>query len=914
MTPTSTRKTFARGRLLPIALALTTAVGLTAAAAESAAGSVFDAAPAAAVGHLTGQVNPFIGTENFGNTFPGAAAPFGMVQVSPDTGGQGGYDYKGKSIYGFSQTHLSGVGCDVVGELPIMPTTGAVTTGDYAVYASPFSHSDETSTPGYYQVGLSKYGVNAELTATDRTGWQRFTFPSGHSHNVLFNTGHANMPVLDSDIRVIGDHTLEGKVHDGGFCAGHDQHTVYFTADFDKPFLSYGTWAGAKINRDARTATDGRGSKGAWVSFGSSTAQVTLKVGLSYTGIAGARANLQAETGSSYDFDAIRTALTARWNSRLSLATVQGGTHDRQVAYYTSLYHSMLHPNLAGDVDGSYDGFDNTIHRATEYTPRQNFSLWDTYRTQNQLLELLAPQVARDDALSLLAIGREGGWLPRWALANSETNIMTGDPVTPTLVELWSKGFLAGHEAEAYTLLRKNATKLPPADSPYNGRAGVVQYGKLGYLPSGLTLGKDCPDHGGDNDCTPAASATLEYSAADAALSTMAAALGHHTDAQQFAARGRWYRNLWDRRIEQFRPRLANGGFLAPYDAVSGSRGFHESGAYQYTWLVPQDPAGLVSLLGGRTAAEKRLDDFFAYPELVADPARTARTDWVSSAYDYYAKTTYNPNNEPDLLAPYMYLWTGAPAKTSTVIRAAYTLFTTGPDGMTGNDDLGEMSSWYVMSSLGIYPTMSGSNDFVLTTPQFPLTTVTIGRNGVTQGGTLRISAPGVDDTDRYITAAKVDGRWTQRGWLSWDAIRHGGSLAYAVSATPGSWATRIQDAPPSLPGMNDRRTTLSASAPGATAPTGTLTVRLTGSVVAQWPHRRPVTQRVTGPAGWGIRPATSTVAVRSDGLPTGVDTPVTISIPPGTAAGSYPVTFRFTAPGMGSLTRNALVTLKDAR
>ncbi len=326
MISTSTRGTSARRRLIAIALALTTAVGLTVAAAGSAGG----AAPQAALVDRTGLVNPFIGTENFGNTFPGASAPFGMVQVSPDTGGQGGYDYHGTSIHGFSQTHLSGVGCGVVGELPIMPTTGAVTTGDYATYASPFSHADETSTPGYYRVGLAKYGINAEMTATDRTGWQRYTFPTGTAHNVLFNTGQANMPVLDSDIRVIGDHTLEGKVHDGGFCAGHDQHTVYFTAEFDKPFSSYGTWAGSTLSSGARDAANGSGNKGAWVSFGSSAAQVTLKVGLSYTGLGGARANLRAETGSGYDFDATRAALKARWNKQLSSPPSPGApTTDR---------------------------------------------------------------------------------------------------------------------------------------------------------------------------------------------------------------------------------------------------------------------------------------------------------------------------------------------------------------------------------------------------------------------------------------------------------------------------------------------------------------------------------------------------------------------------------------------------------
>jgi predicted alpha-1,2-mannosidase len=871
--------------------------------------------PPPAAGDLTQLVNPFVGTENFGNTFPGASAPFGMVQVSPDTGGQGGYDYKGSSIYGFSQTHLSGVGCGVVGELPIMPTTGAMTTGNYSSYASPFSHDDETATPGYYRVGLSRYDIDAELTATDRTGWQRYTFPSGSDeHNVVFNTGHANMPVMDSEIHVVGDRTLEGKVHDGGFCAGHDQHTVYFTATFDRPFTSFGTWTGSTLTAGARDAADGSGSRGAWVSFGAATAQVTVKVGLSYTGLDGARKNLTAETGTGFDFDATRAALTQRWQQQLGLATVTGGPHERQVAYYTSLYHAMLHPNLAGDVDGSYYGFDNAVHKAVGYTPRQNFSLWDTYRTQNELVELLAPQVARDDALSLLAIGREGGWLPRWALANSETNIMTGDPVTPTLVELWSKGFLAGHEQEAYALLKANATELPPADSPYNGRSGVAYYDKLGYIPFGLQRGKDCPDHGGDNDCDHPASATLEYAAADASLATMAGALGHDADARMFAERGRWYRNLWDDRIDQFRPRTSDGTFLTPYDPVSGDTAFHESGAYQYTWLVPQDPAGLVSLLGGRSATEKRLDDFFAYDKLLADPAGTVRNDWVNSPYDYYARTTYNPNNEPDLIAPYVYAWAGAPAKTATVNRAAYTLFTTGPDGMTGNDDLGEMSSWYVMSSLGIYPTMSGADWFVINTPQFPAATVQVGRYGHSQGGTLRITAPGVSDQTRYITTATVNGRPSSRTWVSWDTIRTGGSLAYGVSTTPSAWGTHPSDAPPSVdPRADDQRVALSATASSAVAPTDAKSVVLTGSVVGQWPGTRAVTQSVTVPAGWEAMPATRHITVHSNGLPIGIDTAVSVSVPAGAQAGTYPVTFRFTAPGAAPVVRAVSVTLEDA-
>ena len=296
---------------------------------------------------------------------------------------------------------------------------------------------------------------------------------------------------------------------------------------FSRPFTSHGAWRGSTPTPGATDAA-GSGGNGAWVTFDASTQHdVVLKVGISYTGLAGARANLAQETGSSYDFDKTRTALHDTWLKYLNTVEVGGGSQDRQTAFYTALYHAQLHPNLAGDVDGSYAGFDGRTHQAADYTPYQNFSLWDTYRPQNQLLELLHPDVVRNVALSLVAAGRDGGWLPRWALANSETNIMTGDPVTPFLVEAWSKGLLHGHEQEAYALLRANATSLPPADSQYNGRTGQPFYADRGYIPSGLKRGSDCADKGGDNDCDHPASATQEYALADAALALMAQGLGH---------------------------------------------------------------------------------------------------------------------------------------------------------------------------------------------------------------------------------------------------------------------------------------------------------------------------------------------------------------------------------------------------
>ncbi|MDX8048772.1 GH92 family glycosyl hydrolase [Lentzea sp. BCCO 10_0798] len=855
-------------------------------------------------------VNPFVGTQNFGNTFPGASVPFGMVQVSPDTGGQGGYDYKATSIYGFSQTHLSGVGCGVMGELPVMPTVGSVDNVDINAYKSDFSHSDEAAQPGYYRVGLPRYGVNAELTATQRTGWQRYTFPSSGAANVLFNTGRSNQTVLDSEIHVVGDRTIEGRVRNGRFCAGKDEHTVYFTATFDRPFASFGAWRGSVPTPGVRDAA-GTGGNGAWVTFDATADRdVVLKLGLSYTGIEGARKNLAAEA-PSHDFDAAVAAAKDVWKKQLDAVRVSGGPRDRQVAFYTALYHSVLHPNLAGDVDGRYMGFDGKVRTASGYTPYQNFSLWDTYRPQNQLLQILEPKVARDVALSVVASGRDGGWLPRWALASSETNIMTGDPVTPFLVEAWSKGLLKGYEEETYNLLRANATSLPPADSPYNGRSGVTYYSDRGYIPSGLELGKDCAHKGGDNDCVHPASATLEYSAADASLALMAKGLGKKADARMFADRGQWYRNLWDSSIGQFRPRTTAGTWLTPYNPVDASHQFHEGGAYQYQWLVPQDPAGLVSLMGGRRETEKRLDSFFAYDKLLVDPAGTARHDWITEPYDYYGKPTYNPNNEPDLLAPYMYLWSGTPSKTATVVRAAMTLFTTGPDGMTGNDDLGTMSAWYVFSSLGLYPTFNGADFLALSSPQFESATVRIGQHG-SQGGTLNVSARGVSDTNRYIKSVSFGGRDVRKTWLSWTSLQRGGKLTHEVSAKPSSWGTGRGDEPPSLnDGNADSRRALSASLRNSeiVVPTSdsaqSLTLQL--DVLAQSPGATSVRPVVTAPDGWKVSGAKPFVIV-SRHLPTQRTVPLTLSVPAGVAAGSYEVSVQ-----VESVTVKAVVEVKPA-
>jgi predicted alpha-1,2-mannosidase len=754
---------------------------------------------AAVPADLTPLVNPLIGTQKEGNTFPGAALPFGMVQVSPDTGWGTGYNYDHTKIWGFSQTHLSGVGCAAGTEVPLMPTVGAVNSNDPATYGQTLNHGSETATAGYYRVGMPN-GVTAELTAMPRTGWQRYTFPSSTQANVLFNTAEVKGNqgnATTSAVSIVGSDTVEGSVTASGFCSSSPAHTVYFSARFSRPFASFGTWNGTTFSGGSRSSS-GTGAKGGWVTFNTTAdAVVTVKLALSYTGLAGARNNLATEAnGVGFNFDTVKQSAHDIWNTKLHKAEVDGGTTDRQVAFYTSLYHSLLHPNLASDVDGQYMGFDNVVRTASGYTPYQTFSLWDTYRAQNQLVALLEPQVARDYALSLLAVDRELGWLPRWSLYNSETNTMTGDPVTPFLVDLWARGLLNGYESQFYTALRKNANGTPPTGLGLNGRNGNSYYTTGGYIPTGVSCS---PAHLFDNDCQYPASSTLEYAAADSSLAIMAQALGNTADAAMFNARGQNYRNIFDSSTGFFRPRNANGTWLSPYSPTDGAHKFHEAGAYQYQWLVPQDPDGLIGLLGGKPQANTRLDQFFAYSDLLTDPSGTARNKWVNGAYDYYSFTTYNPNNEPDLLAPYTYLWTGQPYKTATVVRAAFSLFTNAANGMTGNDDLGTMSAWYVFSSLGLYPLMNGANFYGITTPQFPTARVTVGSYGSQQGGVLNISAPGVTDSNRYIATASLGGTAFTKTWLSHADIAHGATVSYTVGSSPSSWGTAATDVPPSV-------------------------------------------------------------------------------------------------------------------
>ncbi|MFD4344421.1 GH92 family glycosyl hydrolase [Streptomyces coelicoflavus] len=758
-----------------------------AAAALLASALAVPAAQAAPDGPLTDLVNPFIGTENEGNTYPGAAVPFGMVQFSPDTGHNTGYDHSDTHIRGFSLVHLSGVGCGLGGDLPVLPTTGDVTETDYAKYAASFSHDDEEASPGYYRVGLDS-GVDAELTVTERTGVQRYTFPATDKANVLLNAGQSLHRNISAEVEVLDSRTVRTAITGSGFCQDTKPYTVYTITRFDRPFASYGTWDDGTVTAGSKTGGDG-----AYVRFDTTKDRtVEATTALSYVDARGAARNLRAEGGHS--FDHVRRGAQRTWEKRLEDVRVRGGDDTLRRTFYSSLYRSFLAPNVGSDVDGRYTGWDQEIHRAKGFTYYQNWSLWDTYRTQSQLLSLLAPREARDMAISVIKIDEESGWLPKWGYGTVETNIMTGDPVTPFLTNAYQQGLLHGWEEKAYRALKKNADGVPPTDSPAVGREANREYLADGFAPyvKGRPHAKP-----GDSDYDHGASATLEYALSDAMLSRMARDLGHDADAERYAERAQSYRNVFDPSTGFFRARDAEGAFTGPADPAQ-SEGFHEGTSWQYQWLVPQDLPGMIDLIGGTAAANERLDSFFAYDRLLADPAKTAREVWVNGPYDYYNADKYNPQNEPDLIAPYTYLSTGQPWKTTDVVHAALTLFTDTPTGMTGNDDLGTMSAWNVLSSIGIFPIQPGYDTWGLSTPVFDRVDLTLDRRYYPRGA-LTITAPGTSDTDRYVQSARADGSAYARTWLTTDALRSVRSLAFTVGPQPSGWGTSTEAVPPPL-------------------------------------------------------------------------------------------------------------------
>jgi predicted alpha-1,2-mannosidase len=722
-------------------------------------------------------VRPFAGTQS-GGTFPGAALPFGMVQYSPNTvqPGGGGYSYAHPRTWGFGATHLSGPGCPAMGEAVSMPTTGPVKSVEVTRQLATFSHASEQASPGYYAVNLSPSGVHAELTATTRTGWARLTYPPTRRANVIVDPGAGFRGVRAAQVRIAGSNTVEGSVQAWGYwnsCAvrGPNLYTVHFLMKFDRPFTAFGVGRGSRIRPGRRFA---RGADaGAYVTFDTAAdpRPIVAKVGISFVDAAGARRNLLAETGGGYDFDAVRAKASEAWNSLLGRVTVAGGAEQQIETFYTALYHALLHPSVFSDADGRYTGFDDRIHRATgAQTHYTAFSLWDTYRSQQQVIDLLAPERVADMVRSLLDDQHRAGWLPKWVYGHFYSNALIGDPAANVIADAYLKGLLHGEDARrAYAAALHNATDMP-LDSPIEGRTGLDDYINRGFVT-----------YRAPGDQMFAGSLNLEYALNDCALALMARRLDRVADWRYLLRRAKRYRSTIDASAGFARARGADGAFLTPFRARS-RHGFKEGSAWQYTWLAPQDVGGLAAKLGGQAAALEKLDRFFAYGQVAADASR-ARALWRGTA-------RYSPRNEQDLQAPYLYDYLGQPWKTQAAVRGAERLYTTAPNGLPGSDDLGALSGWYVLSALGIYPVTAGDDHYALTTPLFDHVELSLER-GYYPGGPIVIDAPGASVGQRYLRAAILDGAPLLTSQIPHAALTRGAHLAFALGSNPDpTWAT----------------------------------------------------------------------------------------------------------------------------
>ena len=712
---------------------------------------------------LAQYVDPMIGTAAPGFVVPGASTPFGMTQVSPDTGGEfaySGYLYTDPTINGFSNIHLSGPGVKKAGDIPLMPTVGPVTSSNAMANASPYDHATEKAEAGFYGVRLGN-GTGVELTATTRTGLQRYTFPPVPQANVLMDVSRSVEGVHAGSFEVVDADTVRGWAR--------GRYPVFFEADFDRPFASYGTYVGEKLSPGSKIAT-GKGA-GGWVSFDALTSrQVTAKVGISFVDADGARRNLDAEAAS---FDAARANARTAWNRELAKVQVTGGTLLDQRTFYTALYHSLLHPNVFNDVDGRYVGFDGQVHDAIGRQQYANFSSWDTYKAQNQLLASIWPDRYKDMLLSLLADAREGGRLPRWGEQNLDAAHMSGDPAIPTIVDGYCRGVLDGVDPAEIEALYAEMTELVDRREQ--------AWTERGYLPLQTS--------------SRGAGTTLEYGVADFSLALMSDALGKTADAERYAGLATNYRTLLDPETKWIRPRNADGSWLTPFDPATDETGFQEGNSWQYSWLAPHDSRGLFDRMGGDAKAVERLDTHFSEAVGSKVPVAVAEAQNRATLFGLVYRTNqYAPGNEHDLQTSWMYAFARQPWKVQSVQRQIQGVFRPTIDGLPGNDDLGSLSAWYVWSALGLGPVTPGAPLYVVGSPMFEKAVLDLpGKKSIT------VLAPGASLVGKYVQAATLGGAPLDRAWVTHDQLRKGGTLTLQMGTSPNtSWATSAAAVPPS--------------------------------------------------------------------------------------------------------------------
>lgn len=687
---------------------------------------------------LLGYVNPFVGTGGHGHTFPGATAPFGMVQLSPDTRLEGwdgcsGYHYTDSVVYGFSHTHLSGTGVSDYGDVLLMPNTGNVQfdngykTGVDSGYASRFAKSTEKASPGYYAVSLQDYNIDVELTASPRAGMHRYTLPGGEFH-VMLDLEHRDM-LLDYQLTQTGPEEVSGFRFSKAWAV--DQR-IFFVAEFSKPI--------------SKVAFNEKKTKAA-IHF-EPTTELIVRVGISAVSVENARENLHAEI-DHWDFDRTRSETEKLWRAQLGAIEVEGGTSEERAVFYTALYHTMLAPNLFSDVNGEYRGMDGQFHRANHnvYTV---FSLWDTFRALHPLFTIIERERTTDFIKTFLLHYEQGGRLPVWELAGNETDCMIGYHSVPVIVDAYAKGI---QDFDAQALL-----------NAMDDVATMDHFGLQSYQSNGCILAGDEPE---------SVSKTLEYAYDDWCIAEFAKMLGDTAKYNIYINRAQYYKNLFDPSTKFFRARM-DGAWFSPFDPAEVNYNYTEANAWQYSMFAPQDASGLIDLHGGDDAFSAHLDQMFT-----ASSATTGRQQAdITGLIGQYAH-----GNEPSHHMAYLYNYAGQPWKTQQRVRQIMDeMYQNQPDGLSGNEDCGQMSAWYVFSAMGFYPVTPGSTTYAIGSPVFDRVTIHL-----ENGNDFVISAAGNSSENVYVKSATLNGQAFNLSDLEHSDILAGGTLHFEMASEPNN-------------------------------------------------------------------------------------------------------------------------------
>ncbi len=706
---------------------------------------------------LVQYVDPYIGTGFHGHVFVGANVPFGAVQLGPTNITEGwdwcsGYHYSDSTLIGFAHTHLSGTGIGDLGDILFMPVTGnyPIATGTVEKqdesYLAKYSHADEVVKPGYYSVEIPRYKVKAELTATERTGFHKYFFSGTDDAHILINLVRGigwDAPV-EASVKLENDTLLTGYRYSKGWA---EDQRIYFAAVFSKPVKSVALYADDEVQEGNELTAQ---KLKADLDFGVvENGLVLAKVAISPVSTENALENMQTEI-PGWDFDQVVADANLKWNRELAHVTAKSSDRSTLTKFYTAMYHTMIAPSVFQDVNGDYRGSDRKIYRDTTFVNYTTFSLWDTYRAAHPLYTLVEPDRVNDFVNTMLNIFDQQGKLPVWHLMGNETNCMVGYSAVPVIVDAYCKGFKGFDAERAYHAVMATAM---------GDERGISYVKEKGFMPA-------------DSDVETVAKG-LEYAVSDGCIALFAKDLGKADDFSYFEKRGKYYQNYFDTSVGYMRGRLSETEWRTPFDpfkAKHRSDDFCEGNSWQYTWLVPQDVDGLVELMGGREKFLAKLDEFFAAEGDMGEHASNDITGLIGQ---------YAHGNEPSHHIAYLYALEGEPAKTADLVRKIMTEFyTTKPDGLIGNEDVGQMSAWYVLSAMGFYQVHPASGEFVFGSPVLDEATIHL-----PEGKTFIIKTIGNSVNDKYIKSKTLNGQPYTKNMISYQDIVAGGELVLEMTS-----------------------------------------------------------------------------------------------------------------------------------